>query len=217
MTAPSVQNALYPSRSAAGAALGRHLLPRGRPPLTVWGLTPTGVEIAASASQALDCAFDVVVGAQIRLVPAGVIGAIVEDGEAVLDPDFEPKFGMIDSLNEAIEQARRSIKTERLLFRGQRPIRPANDHTVYIVDANVTRAWKLLAAAGLAEKMGASRVVIATAVGTQAVKERVMARRLEFACPSIVIDPEGHPEPFGDPQDPNAERLRSIVLARQAA
>jgi hypothetical protein len=32
-----------------------------------------------------------------------------------------------------------------------------------------------------------------------------------------VLDPAGHPHPFGDPEDPSAERLRSIVVARQAA
>jgi len=37
------------------------------------------------------------------------------------------------------------------------------------------------------------------------------------AAASVVLDEAGHPRPFGDPQDPSAERLRSIVVARQAA
>jgi hypothetical protein len=45
----------------------------------------------------------------------------------------------------------------------------------------------------------------------------VLAYKFEFVCPTVVLDPEGHPRPFGDPQDPSAERLRSIVVARQAA
>jgi uncharacterized Zn-finger protein len=65
--------------------------------------------------------------------------------------------------------------------------------------------------------MEPARVVLAAAVSTQAVREHVAARRLEFACPNILKDPNGHPQPFGDPQDPSAERLRSIVVARQAA
>ena len=59
--------------------------------------------------------------------------------------------------------------------------------------------------------------MIGAQVSTMVVKERMSARRLEFVCPSILMDPGGHPHPFGDPQDPSAERLRSIVVARQAA
>jgi hypothetical protein len=60
-------------------------------------------------------------------------------------------------------------------------------------------------------------VLVAAAVATQAVKERVSAYRYPFVCPSVVMDTEGHPHPFGDPNDPSAERLRSIVVARQTA
>jgi hypothetical protein len=49
------------------------------------------------------------------------------------------------------------------------------------------------------------------------VQERIRARKYDLVCPSILLDPGGHPRPFGDPQDPSAERLRSIVVARQAA
>jgi len=49
------------------------------------------------------------------------------------------------------------------------------------------------------------------------VQNRIRARRFEFVCPTLLKDPSGHPKPFGDPQDPSAERLRSIVVAREAA
>lgn len=208
---------IYPSRSGAGSMLGGKLRQRIAPPIVVWGVAPTGVEIAAGASKAMSCAFDVVIGAHVRLEGIGVVGAMAEDAEAVMDPSFAPRFGVMESLNEAIDRARRAIKTERLLFRGQRPIRAIEGATVIIVDGHVTSSWKLLAAAAAAEAMGPARIVLAAAVSTQAVREHVAARRLEFACPSILPDPNGHPMPFGDPQDPSAERLRSIVVAREAA
>ena len=213
----SQSTALYPSRSGAGAELGNQLNRRTRPPTIVLGVTPTGVEVAAHAAQAMGCQFDVIVAAHVRMEGLGVIGALAEDHEAVLDKDFQPRFGMIDALNDAIDRARRAIKTERLLFRGQRPLRSVEGTNVIIVDGHATSPWKVLAAAEAIQSQRPLRTFIGAPVGTQAVQNRVRARRYEFVCPSVVVDPSGHPMPFGDPQDPSAERLRSIVVARQAA
>jgi uncharacterized Zn-finger protein len=59
--------------------------------------------------------------------------------------------------------------------------------------------------------------VIATPVATQDAAERIYARRLEFVCPSIVTDKAGHPSPYGDMAGDTPERLRSIMIAHQAA
>lgn len=208
---------MYPSRAAAGAALGRLIYRRCSPPIILLGVTPTGVEIAASAAKGTTSAFDVVVGAHVRVDPHGIVGAVAEDGDAVIDQFFEPKFDLLDPLQEAIDRARRAVKSERLLFRGQRQIRTLKDQTVVVVDGHVTGPWKLIAAARAAEELGARYVLVAAAVATQVVKERVSAYRYPFVCPSVVMDTEGHPHPFGDPNDPSAERLRSIVVARQTA
>jgi len=181
------------------------------------GITPTGVEIAAHAAQALGCPFDVIVGAHIRVEGIGEVGAIAEDADAVTDPDFEPTFDTLDRLEEAMDRARRAIKSERLLFRGQRPIRSLEEANVAIVEGQLVSPWKVLAAARAAHGLGARKVSIAAAVATQAAQERIRARRFELICPSIILDPNGHPKPFGDLQDAGAERLRSIVVARQAA
>ncbi len=216
MTALNIEP-LYPSRSGAGAALGRQLYHRVQAPVVVWAVAPSGVEIAAKAAEAMKCRFDVVVGSHVRLDGLGIVGALAEDADAVLDPEFKPRFGMMEAVEAAIDRSRRAIKQERLLFRGQRPLRDVKAMTVVIVDGHVTVPWKLLAAVQCAETMSASHVVIAAAVATQVVTDRLRSRRLEFVCPSLIMDPEGHPMPFGDPQDANAERLRSIVVARQAA
>lgn len=208
---------LYPTRSGAGSQLGGSLYKRLTPPAVVVGVTPSGVEIAAHASKAIGAQFDVIVTAHVRLENLGIIGAVAEDHDAVLDPDFAPRVGLMDALNEAIDTARRAVKTERLLFRGQRPLRPVTDMEVIVVDGHATSPWKLLAAAEAIRALEPRRVLVGAAASTQAVHERVRARRFEFVCPSVVLDPAGHPKPFGDPQDPSAERLRSIVIAREAA
>jgi predicted phosphoribosyltransferase len=219
VTGPSASAppALYPSRSAAGAMLGRLIYRRCVPPMVLLGVTPTGVEIAASAAQGTTARFDVVVGAHVRVEGHGIVGAVAEDSDAVIDHYFEPRFDMLDPLHDAIDRARRAVKSERLLFRGQRQIRDLRDQSVAVVDGHVTGPWKLVAAARTAQEKGARHVVVVAAVATRAVKDRVSVYKYEFICPSIVLDPAGHPHPFGDPEDPSAERLRSIIVARQAA
>ncbi len=217
MTTPAEQSALYNTRSGAGSTLGRQLYQRVTTPVVVWGLAPSGVEIAAAAAEAMRCKFDVVVSAHVRIETDEIVGAMAEDAEAVLDQTFQPKFSSLEQLEAAFERTRRAIKQERLLFRGQRPIGNISDSSVIIVDGHVTTPWKLLAAAKCAEAMKPTRVAIAAAVSTKAVQEAMRTRGWEFVCPSVVMDAKGHPMPFGDPQDPSAERLRSIVVARQAA
>lgn len=217
MTAPAQAQALYPTRLAAGTMLGRQLYQRLSPPMVLLGITPTGVEIAAAAAQGMSASFDVIVGAHVRLEGHGIIGALAEDGDAIIDREFAPSFSDLDPLNAAIDKARRAVKSERLLFRGQRQIRALSQQTVVVIDGHVTAPWKLLAAVSTARELGAGRVAAAAAVATQVVKERLSAYKVDFVCPSVVMDQGGHPHPFGDPDDPSAERLRSIVVARQAA
>ncbi|MDH3568654.1 MAG: hypothetical protein OER89_00550 [Gemmatimonadota bacterium] len=208
---------LYRSRSGAGADLGRQVYKRVRPPVVIVGVTPTGVEIAASAAKALEVPFDVIVAAHVRMEGLGILGAVAEDANAVLDPAFQPRFGVVESLNEAIERARRVVKTDRVLFRGQRPLRSVTDMDVVVVDGHLTLPWKVLAATEAILEARPRYVVVAAPVSTQSVQERLRVRRLEFVCPTVLPDPAGHPRPFGDPQDPSAERLRSIIIAREAA
>lgn len=176
--------ALYPSRAAAGAMLGRLLYQRCPSPVALLGITPTGVEIAANAAQAMGCPFDVIVGAHVRLEGVGLVGAIAEDAAAVTDPDFSPRFDAIQALEEALDKARRAVKTERLLFRGQRPLRTIEDINVVVIDGNLVSPWKALAAAKVVQEQGARKAWIAAAASTQEVQERVRARRFDFVCPS---------------------------------
>jgi putative phosphoribosyl transferase len=217
MTAASELPALYPTRSGAGAMLGRQIYQRVTQPILMVAVTPSGVEIAASASKAMGCAFDVIVAAHIRIENLGIIGALAEDHDAVIDPEFQPRFNVLETLDAAIDRARRAVKTERLLFRGPRPMRSVQGVNVVVVDANLVTPWKVLAAVEAIRADEPARVYAAAPVSTQAVQERMRARKVDFVCPSVIMDPGGHPRPFGDPQDPSAERLRSIVVAREAA
>ncbi len=208
---------LFSSRSAAGAEIGRRLNHRVTLPAVVIGLTPRGVEIAFHAAKVSGSAFDVIVTSFVRLSGLGIIGAVAEDADAELDPAFQPRFGLMTALSEAIERARRAVKTERLLYRGHRPIRTLEGTDVVLVGGPLTSPWKVLAACSAVRTLNPSKIVAASPACTYTVLDRFQARRLEFVCPHVVRDAGGHPRPFAEQDDPSAERLRSIVVARDAA
>jgi predicted phosphoribosyltransferase len=109
------------------------------------------------------------------------------------------------------------VRQDLVLYRTQRPVKALAGRTAVVVDGQVIFPWKVLAAAKAAEVLSATRVVIATPVATEAAAERIRARRYDFVCPSVIMDAEGHPSPFGDSVADTPERLKSIMIAHQAA
>jgi len=220
MTAPAQPRgkSLYATRSSAGAQLGQQLAARGYIECILLGITPEGVEIAANAAKAMGGKFDVLVASFIRLGSnLAPIGAVAESVPSELDPDFLPGGGLLDKLSSAIEESRARVSQDIVLYRTQRPVRTLTGRIAVIIDGQVIWPWKVLAAAKAATQFGAKQVVIATPVATQDAAERIYARRYEFVCPSIVMEKGGHPSPYGDMAGETPERLRSIMIAHQAA
>jgi predicted phosphoribosyltransferase len=212
------RDSLYPTRVAAGALLGQQLAARGHIGCILLGITPEGVEIAAHAAKAMGAQFDVLVAAFIKLGSnLAPIGAIAESAPSEMDPDFEPSGALMDKLASAIDESRARVSQDLILYRTQRPVKRIAGRIAVIVDGQVVYPWKVLAAAKVAEQQGAKQVVIATPVATQAAAERIEARRLELVCPTIVLDAKGHPAPYGDMAGDTPERLKSIMIAHQAA
>ncbi len=219
MTAPAAKpTALYPTRSAAGALLGQQLAGRGYLGCLLLGITPEGVEIAANAAKAMGAPFDVLVAAFIKLGSnVAPIGAIAESVPSEMDPDFQPSGGLLDKLTDAIDESRARVSQDLILYRTERPVKKLAGKIAVIVDGQIAYPWKALAAAKAAEQLGAKQVVIATPVATKASADRISAREYEFVCPTIVMDAQGHPAPYGDMAGETPERLRSIMIAHQAA
>src|SRR6266550_2353059 len=219
MTSPAPKpTSLYPTRSAAGALLDQQLAARGFIGCILLGVTPEGVEIAANAAKAMGAQFDVLVAAFIKLGSnLAPIGAIAESAPSEMDPDFQPSGALMDKLASAIDESRARVSQDLILYRTERPVKKLAGRIAVIVDGQVTYPWRVLAAAKVAEQLGAKQVVIATPVATQAAADRIAARRYDLVCPSIVMDAQGHPAPYGDVAGETPERLRSIMIAHQAA
>src|SRR5256885_268856 len=144
-------------------------------------------------------------------------GSISEAVPSEMDPDFQPSGALIDKLSTAIEESRARVSQDLILYRTQRPLKALAGKIAVIVDGQVIYPWRVLAAAKAAEQLSAKQVVIATPVGTQAAVDRIRARRYDLVCPSVVVEPKGHPAPYGDMTGETPERLRSIMIAHQAA
>jgi len=209
---------LYPSRSSAGALLGQQIASRGYQSSVLLGITPEGVEIAAHASRALGAQFDVIVASFIKLgANLAPIGAMAETAPAEMDPDFQPGMNLLEKLQAAIDESRARVKQDLVLYRTQRPVKKLEGRTAVIVDGQIVWPWKVLAAAKAVEGLGARTVVIATPVAAQPAADRIRARQYPLVCPSVVMEQEGHPSPYGDAGKEDPERLRSIMIAHQAA
>ena len=212
------RESLYPTRSGAGAILGQALAARGYPGALLLGITPEGVEIAANAAKAMGGQFDVLVASFIRLGSnLAPIGAIAESVPSEMDPDFQPGGNLLDKLSAAIDESRARVSQDLVLYRTQRPVKKLNGRVAVIVDGQIIWPWKVLAAVKAADQLGAKQSVIASPVATQDAAERIYARRCELVCPTIVMDKTGHPSPYGDMAGETPERLRSIMIAHQAA
>ncbi len=212
------RDSLYPTRSGAGALLGQQLAARGHVACVLLGITPEGVEIAANAAKAMGAQFDVLVASFIKLGSnLAPVGGIAESAPAEFDPDFQPGGNLLSKLEEAIEESRARVRQDLVLYRTQRPVKKLEGRVAVIVDGQVIYPWRVLAAAKVAKQLGAKRVVIATPVATQEAAERIRNRDYELVCPSIVQDTQGHPSPYGDATGDTPERLKSIMIAHQAA
>lgn len=216
MAAP--RPSLYPTKSSAGAVLGQQLAARGYQSCLLLGITPEGVEIAANAAKAMGAQFDVIVAAFIKLGSnLAPIGAMAESAPAEMDPDFQPGMALFEKLQSAIDESRARVKQDLLLYRTQRPVKKLEGRHAVIVDGQVIFPWRVLAAAKAVAELGAKKISIATPVATEAAAERIRARQFDFICPTIMMEKDGHPAPYGDSSGETPERLKSIMIAHQAA
>src|SRR5256885_5049206 len=158
---------LYPTRSSAGALLGQQLASRGYQSCILLGITPEGVEIAAHAAKAMGAQFDVIVASFIKLgANLAPVGAMAESAPAEMDPEFEPGMNLLEKLQAAIDESRARVRQDLVLYRTQRPVKQLAGRCAVIVDGQVIYPWKVLAAAKVAERLGARQVAIATPVAT---------------------------------------------------
>jgi predicted phosphoribosyltransferase len=166
----------YRDRTDAGRRLGEFLAPWRSPDVVVLGLPRGGVPVAAEVAAALDAPLDVIVVRKLGIPyqPEVAMGAIGEGGVRVLDEALVARAGVTAAEVDAVERRERATLDARVArFRADGERLDLTDRTAIIVDDGIATGATANAAARVARRLGASRVVVAAPVGGTDAASRV--------------------------------------------
>ena len=175
-------------RRDAGRRLAEQLQPfRLERPIVIAlprGGVPVGYEVARSLGAPLEILAVRKLGAPGN--PEFGVGAIAEDGTAVLDRDLARRAGMTRHLLEVtIEAEVRELRRRVLEYRDGRSRPAVRGRTVIVVDDGLATGLTDLAAVRALRALGASRIVVAAPVGTPEAVALVGKEADEVMCLTI--------------------------------
>lgn len=133
----------------------------------ILGLPRGGVVVAAETAKELRLPLDIVAPRKIGAPgnPEFAVGAITEDGEAVLD-----KAGIIawqisaDYIKQKIAKEKQEARRRIELYRGNRALLDLKNKTVILVDDGIATGATMRAAIVSARAKGAKKVIVAAPV-----------------------------------------------------
>lgn len=178
--------ASFADRRDAGRALASLLLPLADEHPVVVGLPRGGVPVAEEVAAALDAPLEVFAVRKLGAPhnPEYGIGAIVEDGTRIFDPEALTVLGIENGVLEAIvaretEELRRRVKA----YRGERPLIRFVDRTVIVVDDGVATGVTDTAALRAIRRQRPRRLVLAVPVCAPDSAARLRDEADELICP----------------------------------
>ena len=157
----------FTDRRAAGRELAERLteLDLDRPVVVALprGGVPVAYEVARALGAPLEIALVRKLGAPGR--PELGIGALAEDGTAVLDRDTVATLGIApEQIDAVVERETAELERRRQLYRGDRPAIAVTGREVVLVDDGIATGVSTLAAIRMLRARGATRVVTAVPV-----------------------------------------------------
>jgi len=181
----------FRDRIVAGRMLGAELAGRGLADPVVLGLPRGGVPVAAEVARALGAPLDVLVVRKVGapFQPELAVGAVAE-GVTALSEELIAQLGIRRVDVEAIAEAERgevARRTER--FRRAAPRLDLRGKTAVIVDDGIATGATARAAAEVARKLGAAKVVEAAPVSSLEARRSLRG----LADEVVALD---YPEPF---------------------
>ena len=147
-----------------------------------------GVPVAFEVAHALQAPLDVLAVRKLGAPgnPEFAIGAIAEDGTAVLNPDAARRVGTTQGLLDAtLEREVGELRRQVERFRDGRPQIDVRGRTVIVVDDGIATGLTVLVAVRALRACGAARIVVAVPVGARESVELVGEEADEVVCPSI--------------------------------
>lgn len=170
----------FADRRAAGRALAVALGDYRRCAQgVVLGMPRGGVVLAAEIALRLELPLDVVIAHKLGAPrnPEYAIGAVAEDGPAVLDRDAIAATGPSPAyVAEETARQRAAIVRRRLRFRGGRPLCVAPEAVVIVVDDGAATGATAFAAIDAVRALRPHRLVMALPVAPEDTARRLAAR-----------------------------------------
>jgi putative phosphoribosyl transferase len=185
-TSPALtRTALFPDRRSAGRLLAARIERLRAEAPVVLAISRDGLPVAHQAARSLSAPLDVVAVRRVGQ-PGRVVGAVADDGAAVIDHDLAQLFGtgpeeLARQRDRAQADAAESARVDRA---GREPLDLAG-RTVVLVDDVVTAGPAAVAAVRSARRRGAARVVVAAPVLSSSAVARLHHEADEIACLSF--------------------------------
>jgi len=158
----------FKDRVEAGKKLSTELLEYKGKHSVVLAIPRGGVVVAYRVAKALNVPLDLIVPRKIGApgTPELAIGAVTEDGAAILNQNLVAELGVSqDYIEREKENEVREIKRRVVAYRGDRLPRSLNGKTVILVDDGIATGATVRAAVHSIRRRWASAIVVAVPVG----------------------------------------------------
>jgi putative phosphoribosyl transferase len=179
---------VFDDRRHAGRELAARLVGLAREHPIVLGLPRGGVPVAVEVARALDAPLDVLTVRKLGAPrnPELGVGAVAEDGTAVLNVDMARSVGMTRTqLDRVLEREMRELRRRVERFRnGWEPL-DVRGRTVIVVDDGLATGLTDLVAVRALRARGAARIVVAVPVGSREAISMLSEEADEVVCLTI--------------------------------
>lgn len=166
---------IFGDRRQAGDLLAEALRGLKGEDMVVLGIPRGGVVVASRVAEALGATLDIVVTKKIGAPeePEFAVGAVTQEGEAVLNEEVVKLLGIRESyLKSEAERLTAEIRRRMVELRSTRPYPSLRGKTVVIVDDGVATGSTVSAAIKSVRKQSPSSVIVAVPVAPpEAVQE----------------------------------------------
>ncbi len=167
---------------------GRQLIPKleqfkDNSDVIVLGLPRGGVVTAFEITKALNLKLDLVVPRKISAPgnPEFAIGAIAEDGEAVLNESVISTYKISQEyIDQEVENEKKEAQRRLSTYRGNLPPLDLKDKTAILVDDGIATGSTMRAAIKSVKAKGAKKIIVAVPVTSQDALEKISQEVDEF-------------------------------------
>ena len=179
---------IFEDRREAGGRLAAQLAPLAGERPIVFALPRGGVPVALEIARALHAPLDLLTVRKLGAPqnPELGVGAVAEDGSAVVNADMARIVGMTEAdFDRTLEREVRELRRRMLRFRDGRPPLDVRNRTVIVVDDGLATGLSDLAAVRALRRRGAARIVVAAPVASPEAVAVLRKEADEVVCHTI--------------------------------